>query len=364
MYFIRVDANDRIGIGHMMRCLCIAGALRRKGCESTFFVADKSSAALVADAGFGYVCLHSDYDHLDVESDKLLQLMRERRADNLLVDSYFVTESYLKKIRSVANVAYIDDINKFIYPCDLLIDYNIYADELDYPGRYKAAGLETSFALGLEYMPLRGSYLNIEKKPHEGLRVLITTGATDSYDVIGHILEKAVERGLDEKMELIAIVGQYNHNKDSLLARFDARKNIHLIDPQRDLVNLIASCDMAVTAGGTTVYEMCAGGLPCVMVTLADNQMRAALAFSSRGIIPYAGDVRTDMEGTMDRVISTLEEYAADADVRNAASFRMKKVVDGRGAERIAELLMNLHNAKVPQQRETDTDPDLPVTTG
>ena len=114
-FYIRVDANDNIGIGHMMRCLSIAKAMRRRGVELTFFVADKKSAAMVAEAGFGYVCLNSDYDLLDVESDKLLQIMRERCADRLLIDSYYVTETYLQKIREVAHVAYIDDINKFIY---------------------------------------------------------------------------------------------------------------------------------------------------------------------------------------------------------------------------------------------------------
>ena len=61
-FYIRVDANDNIGIGHMMRCLSIAKAMRRRGVELTFFVADKKSAAMVAEAGFGYVCLNSDYD--------------------------------------------------------------------------------------------------------------------------------------------------------------------------------------------------------------------------------------------------------------------------------------------------------------
>ena len=63
MIYIRADANDKIGIGHMMRCFSIAQALRKRGTEATFFVADRSSAKMAAEAGFGYVCLNSDYDH-------------------------------------------------------------------------------------------------------------------------------------------------------------------------------------------------------------------------------------------------------------------------------------------------------------
>ncbi len=137
MIYIRADANDKIGIGHMMRCFSIAQALRKRGTEATFFVADRSSfvadrssAKMAAEAGFGYVCLNSDYDHLDLEADRLLQHMRERSVDHLLVDSYFVTESYMNRIREPACLAYIDDVNRFVYPCDLLINYNIYAENL------------------------------------------------------------------------------------------------------------------------------------------------------------------------------------------------------------------------------------------
>lgn len=348
-YYFRVDANDNIGIGHMMRCLSIAKAMRRLGQEATFFVADRNSAAIAAQNGFGYYCLNTDYDHLDVEADRFIQIIRDRDAANLLVDSYYVTENYLNKIREVTNLTYIDDINRFIYPCSLLINYNIYAESLDYERRYRAAGLDTEFALGLSYMPLRDEYRNLQQKPHEGIRILITTGATDKFNVLGHILDRLIGTGIIPEesspenrpaVTVTAIVGQYNHHREKLFEKFGSNPHIHLLDPQPTLADLIAESDIAVTAGGTTVYELCAGGLASVMLTIADNQMRAAKEFSAREIIPYAGDVRYDIDGVTERAVEQIRQYMDQPELRSAVGQKMRTVVDGRGADRLAELLV------------------------
>jgi UDP-2,4-diacetamido-2,4,6-trideoxy-beta-L-altropyranose hydrolase len=340
MIYIRADANDKIGIGHMMRCFAIAKALRRRGTEATFFVADKSSAKMAAEAGFGYVCLGTDYDHMDQEADRLLQHMQERNVDHLLVDSYFVTEHYMNRIRELARLAYLDDVNRFLYPCDLLINYNIYAESLRYPERYQAAGLATDFALGLSYMPLRDGYLSLEREPHEGFRILLTTGATDRLGVVEAFLAAFTDSDLAGKTEVYAILGRYHEHREELRAKYGTVPGVHLLDPQPDLRALIASCDIAVTAGGTTVYELCAGGLPAVLLTIADNQMMAAQEFNRRGLIPYAGDVRTDMEGTVERVLAEIRRAYENPEKLQEKSRQLRTVIDGRGADRIAKALL------------------------
>ena len=97
-----------------------------------------------------------------------------------------------------------------------------------------------------------------------------------------------------------------------------------------------------MTAGGTTVYELCAGGIPSVMLTIADNQRMAAEEFDKKGLIPYAGDVRCDMAGTMARVMGEILRYLEDPKQRAAASDRLRTVVDGGGADRIAERLLSM----------------------
>ena len=38
MIFIRVDANHKVGFGHLKRCLILANFLRKKNCKVSFLI--------------------------------------------------------------------------------------------------------------------------------------------------------------------------------------------------------------------------------------------------------------------------------------------------------------------------------------
>ena len=59
MLYIRVDMNDKIATGHMMRCLAVADAARMKGEDTTFILADWQAVELLRQRGYEFVVLHS-----------------------------------------------------------------------------------------------------------------------------------------------------------------------------------------------------------------------------------------------------------------------------------------------------------------
>ena len=57
MIFIRADANETIGTGHIMRCLAIAEKIRALCQDVTFIVADNRSRPMIENRGFKTICL-------------------------------------------------------------------------------------------------------------------------------------------------------------------------------------------------------------------------------------------------------------------------------------------------------------------
>lgn len=343
MICIRADGNETIGTGHVMRCISIAKEIARRGEKVKFIVADRCAEDLIASQEFEVVSLASQWNCLDKETDQILKLIEELQVSVLLIDSYFVTDSYLKRIREHVKTVYIDDINQFIYPVDLLINYNIYGEELDYSGRYRELGLATKFALGCRYAPLREEYCNVKREIKENVsKVLITSGGTDQYNVIGHILDRLGEQSWFMKMEYIIILGRFNAHKDKLKEKWRQYDNIHFLVNVSNMADYMKECDVAITAGGVTTYELCACGIPSVMYTLADNQLQIAETFSRRNLIPWIGDVRNEMEKCMDHLMRCLKEMTFSMEKRLRQSQKMQKLVDGNGCKRLVTQILGL----------------------
>lgn len=338
MIYIRADANEMIGTGHVMRCLSIAGELKRQGEDVTFLIADERSKKMIVEKGFLVICLHSTWNDLEQELDGLLHIIEEEKITLLMIDSYYVTEYYLQELHQHTRLVYIDDLNTFLYSVDLLINYNIYAPQLDYEKCYKRAGFFTKFLLGCKYVPLREEFRDAcHKQREQVLRIMITSGGTDSYNVIGNLLEVLCYQEWFSDFQYDIIVGRFNQNRKMLQERWKSFENVHFFCNVPNMSDYMKQCDIAVTAAGSTVYELCACGVPSIIYTFADNQLAIAHTVSEMSLLPWVGDVREDLKTCMDNIISEIESLKNDKGIRNRQSQGMMHLVDGKGCARIVK---------------------------
>lgn len=343
MIYIRADMNREIATGHMMRCLAIAHAIKEQGEPVTFLVADENPVELLKEHGFACVVLGTAWDDLEGELPILLELAEKYGINKLLVDHYRVTPRYLEELRKRVFLAYIDDLNTFHYPVDMLICYANYYKSFQYETHYPdAQEHRTQLLLGPSYVPLRSEFLDAPKKSvREKIKsVLILSGGSDPYKMVRRLLARLENQGFDE---IIAICGRYNLDYESLSERYAACPQVKLYRAVPDLDVYMRQADVAISAAGSTLYELCALGTPTISYTFADNQIPNALQFERDGLIAYAGDIRRD--AVEERCLQLLADQIRDREFRRRCSEGMQRLVDARGARRIAAALIRAKKA-------------------
>lgn len=341
LVYLRADGNEDIATGHLMRCLSIARALRRRNATAAFIVSDSLSVSLLtnmftpqerAERAFPILQLQTDYKTPEQELPAMQSILSAHSAAAVLVDSYFATPRYLSALRQLTRTAYLDDLQAFDPPADLVINYDLTVDQSFYT---RAGRLLT----GCAYTPLREQFSACPYHVWDTVRDLfISTGGTDPFYIAGGLLKRLVSSELWKDVTFHVLTGPMHVHYAELSAMAGQDERIVLCENIQDMASLMASCDLAFSAGGTTLYELCAIGVPTVSYTMADNQIPGVLAFSQAGLIPYVGDVRNhpDFFGS---ALSALEGLMTMPAARCEQSARMKMAIDGAGADRIAEAL-------------------------
>ena len=164
--------------------------------------------------------------------------------------------------------------------------------------------------------------------------LLIMSGGTDSYNFIGNILENIDS---SQYKRVNAICGRYNAYYDVLYKKYNGT-NVNIVRSTDNIIDYMLNADIAISASGVTLYELCACGTPTLSYVMADNQIDNAIQFDKDGIISYMGDIRKG--NVINNIINNLKTY--DIKNRHIQSFRIKKYVDKNGALNIAEEVIML----------------------
>ena len=346
---VRADANDTIASGHVMRCITIAKELISSGCKVLFFTADEFADEMLKNADMQYVCLHTDWNHMEDEVEELRRQLLAAGCKKLIVDSYQVTEKYFQELADVCKLIYIDDCFERVYPVDMVVNYNAYHTRFPYEEAYSD---KAKILLGTAYVPLREEFRENADcvTLHDGgnedgisdIHILLSSGGGDVCNALAGILAEVTA---DEKLRNITydiVVGRFNRNREELESLAKEYPNIRLHEHVNHMAGLMRRCEAAVSAAGTTLFELCAIQVPTVFFACADNQQYDCEFFSTEERMLYAGDIRSDREQCLKRICGSLKRILEDEKMRDRMKKKLHKVTDGKGAQRIAEEIIRL----------------------
>lgn len=342
MIFFRVDGNTYIGMGHIMRCLSIANTAKDFGETCRFILSSDECRDIIAINGHEVDVLNTDYSR--PEPGDILSYLDIYDTSAVIVDSYYVSVDYLRTVHTACKtkeckLVYVDDRCFAPYPCDILLNYNIFGKIEDYKKLYDGE-VEPIYLLGASYAPLRKEFQDGGEREGscKARNIFVSTGGSDAEHLTLDLLEEAV-RIPDYIFHFV--VGMMNPDREEIKEKAQNRRNIVIHENVMRMDELMRSCDVGISAAGSTLYELCAMRTPTITYVIADNQIPAAKEFSSRGIMKNCGDIREfGGKNLAKRLIGMVMDLSDDFDERKRIAELMGSIVDGKGAKRILEQVL------------------------
>lgn len=346
MYFnFRVNANEVIGVGHLMRCITLAKKLEERKHQTTFLVRKipPSYAKILSENNISYVDIEdyslemsNELSDVDIDIKKTEKAIGKKYIDWLIVDSYDLGVEWERKIRNRVNrILAIDDIARS-HECDLLLDQN-FPENHEYK-IHDLVPMNCKVMLGPKYALLKDEF-SLNKKNEDNIsthdEALIFVGGGSNENYIKLILN-AFENEALKNINLNLIVGpEVSLEKiSSIKLSRNGRLKINKFQP--GMAKFMKEADFFVGGCGSTSWERMCVGIPSIAITVAKNQEYVAQKLHNLGYLIYAGD--GNKIKSQDLVIHILDLIKNQESTRKMIKLG-KSLVDGFGVHRVIELI-------------------------
>lgn len=351
----RVDSNPTIGIGHVIRCLTLADALKEQGIKSVFICRPhhKSLHPLISDKGYDTHLLSSpkqqakrdttrgegDYttwlgtdpiSDANETSDIIKRLPHP--IDILCIDHYGINQDWCELIRPFTKkIITIDDLANRALDCDLIINQSPQATELQYRAIVPDYCLTLAGAeFALINPDIYTSRANALKRRKENTisTALIAFGGGDP----DNFSEKSalIARDLGYTVHIIASHAFPYVSQLRQLSQLNRNIELHINISPRNVGKLITQADIAFGAAGGGALERCCLGLPTITLVTASNQTAQFNALKdANAIIPIEAD---NLQS--DTIKKLLKRTSLDQVSKAAA-----ELIDGEGINRVVKAI-------------------------
>lgn len=257
----RVDANQNIGYGHLVRCISIANAL--SNLEVVFVSTDHMDTYIKSQirTPFKFILLNN--------TDDFFELLIPN--DIVIIDGYQFDVNYHKKLKDlrIKHIC-IDDLAQQELFADIVINPTPSID----PSEYKTP-IFTQFCIGLNYALLRPSFLELAKQsniPKKKGSLLICFGGSDPLNKTKNALEAA--NLSDYFNEIQVVLGPAYQFFETLEPLVKSNPNVHVHSNlnEEKMVELMRICEHAILPSSGILLEGLAAKMKIISGFYVDNQ--------------------------------------------------------------------------------------------
>lgn len=304
--FLRVEGNERVGLGHFMRCMALVEML-----ESHFqvsFVGKEVPENFIKEKEKKILVIREEQEFIEILNEDAI----------VVVDGYDFDEGYYKRLKEKkATVVSIQDIFHFSENIDLVINH-LPNSERFYSG--------VEILSGPRYAIIRSDFLKIPiEETEDSGEIFISLGGTENYQLVNRIIEM-LNRYFDEvRINVLTTEGNKKRIKGENLVLFsniDAGEIVQLID--RSAICLITS--------GMISYEVLARNKKAIVGALNEGQNAVGKYFEERALVEYLGYWK-DL---------TKESFYRALLMKNIDQLKVQSIFDRKSGERIRNKFLTL----------------------
>jgi spore coat polysaccharide biosynthesis predicted glycosyltransferase SpsG len=312
-----------------MRCLALAEAWIAGGGPVTLLSHDLPTALRARAHAAGVELADRPGNRRD-----LGRRAQELGASWVVLDDYHATLEEQASVSEASRPLLVIDDHGTLgrYLATVVLDQNLGAR----PGPYADCRPDTRLLLGTKYALLRRAF-----EPFRGRRrsagavrsVLVALGGAPDQAVLLRLVE-AVVAAVGPSVQVVVATGTLDRASIA-----DAVERRGARPAPEELAPAMAAADLAITAGGSTVWELAMLGVPSLIVAVATNQRPLASQLAAAGA---ALDMGWADDAASARVGRAVGDLVRDERQRASMVEAAQRLVDGYGADRTVMTLKQL----------------------
>jgi len=334
---IRADGSKKLGMGHLNRCYLIASYLENEyNINSVLLVKDSKEARLFLSKKQQIlnIVFFESMGQYKYEFDTIINLIDDVGFNLILfdlleVESESVYLDFLSKI-NIPKCVISDDSHYHEFPADLIINGNPNQSQSKY------LKLKQKYLIGPEYFIMDSDHSKSKIKYNNLRSVLVSLGGSDHNDIIFTVIQSVIEFNDVDK---VIVVSSRSSGYVKKLKEIAIHDKIELHFDVESLSGLWSECSVAITAGGNTLFERIAAGVPGGTVCQLSRQMEIANSFESRGVNVNFG-FGPDL--TANELSASIDKFLKDKLCHSMQRRLSKLVVPGNGLKICAKQIVNL----------------------
>ncbi len=361
---IRADAGPKIGTGHVMRTLALGQAWKKSGGRVTFVCRELPRGLIKRIELERFEIYQIQNDLCDgADSKDTSEIASVVQPDWIVLDGHRFDDAYQQSIShgTDAWLLVVDDHSLAVHPyADLILNQNIYASVDQY-----ATSSCTKVLAGPQFVLLKnefeseGSQSTIPKRiVSEARRFLVTFAGSDPNNWTLKSLQALSD--LNRKRMIVDCVldAGYSHLGELQMFKKTANMSLRIHRNVDRLCHLMHKVDMAITAGGSSCYELAHHGVPTIVSSNSAGQIPISRTMHETGAMmsldePERSSTTFRLDGA--KLKQAVRALINDPVQRQLMSQQGMRLVDGKGASRIVRT-MSAGQFTVRQATERDAE--------